>query len=72
MDVDVVSVSVDSYYVHKMWNDNELGQMVEGGIPYQMGADQNGQMGREYGVYNETAGVEQRGRFLIDPDGIIQ
>ncbi len=72
MDVDVVSVSVDSYYVHKMWNDNELSKMVEGGVPFQMGADQNGKMGTEYGVWNENAGVEQRGRFLIDPDGVIQ
>lgn len=68
----MVTVSVDSYYVHKIWNDFELVKMVEGGAPYQMGADQNGQMGREYGVYNEDAGVEQRGRFLIDPDGVIQ
>jgi peroxiredoxin (alkyl hydroperoxide reductase subunit C) len=25
-----------------------------------------------YGVYDEAAGVDIRGRFLIDPDGIIQ
>lgn len=72
MGVDVVSVSVDSYYVHKMWNDYELVKMVDGGVPFQMGSDQNGQMGSEYGVWNQAKGVEQRGRFLIDPDGIIQ
>jgi len=25
-----------------------------------------------YGVYDEEAGVDIRGRFLIDPDGVIQ
>ena len=29
-------------------------------------------MGRVYGVYDEDAGVENRGRFLIDPDGVVQ
>lgn len=35
-------------------------------------ADQTGAIGKVYGVYDEAAGVEIRGRFLIDPDGIIQ
>ncbi|SHM72187.1 peroxiredoxin (alkyl hydroperoxide reductase subunit C) [Caldanaerovirga acetigignens] len=46
--------------------------MVEGGIPFPMVSDQNGSIGRLYGVYDEEAGVNIRGRFLIDPDGIIQ
>lgn len=25
-----------------------------------------------YGVYDEDAGVEMRGRFIIDPDGNVQ
>lgn len=25
-----------------------------------------------YGVYDEEAGVDIRGRFIIDPDGVIQ
>jgi len=25
-----------------------------------------------YGIYDEAGGVDVRGRFLIDPDGIIQ
>ncbi len=29
-------------------------------------------MGTVYGVYEEAAGVNIRGRFIIDPDGIIQ
>jgi peroxiredoxin (alkyl hydroperoxide reductase subunit C) len=35
-------------------------------------SDGGGRIGRVYGVYDEDAGVETRGRFLIDPDGVIQ
>jgi peroxiredoxin (alkyl hydroperoxide reductase subunit C) len=70
--VEVISVSVDSVFVHKMWNDHELAKMVEGGIPFHMASDAAGNVGTIYGVYDEGAGVELRGRFIIDPDGVIQ
>ena len=35
-------------------------------------SDQGGRIGSVYGVYEEDAGVDIRGRFIIDPDGIIQ
>jgi peroxiredoxin (alkyl hydroperoxide reductase subunit C) len=72
LDVEVVSVSVDSHFVHKMWNDHELVKMVDGGIPFKMASDQAGSIGRAYGVWDEEQGVEMRGRFIIDPDGVIQ
>lgn len=69
----VFSISVDSVYVHKMWNDHELSKMLDGkDIPFPMLSDQNGSIGRLYGVYDEESGAETRGRFLIDPDGIVQ
>jgi len=70
--VEVLSMSVDSVFVHKMWNDYELSKMVEGGVPFPMLSDGGGKVGTAYGVYDEDAGVENRGRFLIDPDGVIQ
>jgi len=70
--VEIVSVSVDSIFVHKMWNDHELSKMVEGGIPWYMATDGAGNVGKIYGTYAEDKGVENRGRFLIDPDGVIQ
>jgi peroxiredoxin (alkyl hydroperoxide reductase subunit C) len=70
--VDVISVSVDSHFVHKMWNDHELTKMVDGGIPFPMVSDQAGNIGRAYGVWDERQGIELRGRFIIDPDGVIQ
>jgi peroxiredoxin (alkyl hydroperoxide reductase subunit C) len=65
-------MSVDSVFVHKMWNDNELSKMVDGGVPFQMLSDGGGKIGSLYGVYDEDGGVNTRGRFLIDPDGVIQ
>jgi len=70
--VDVLSVSVDSHFVHKMWQDHELSKMVEGGVPFPMLSDGSGNIGKVYGVYDPDGGVEMRGRFIIDPDGVIQ
>ncbi len=72
LDVQVISVSVDSVFIHKIWNEQELSKMVEGGIPFPMVEDKGGYLGEIYGVYDEIAGIDTRGRFLIDPDGIIQ
>lgn len=65
-------MSVDSIYVHKMWNDHELSKMINKDIPFPMLSDPGGVIGTLYGVYDEEAGVETRGRFIIDPDGNIQ
>ena len=42
--------------------------MVEGGVPFPLLSDAGGRVGSIYGVYDEAAGVDIRGRFLIDPD----
>lgn len=65
-------MSIDSMFVHKMWDDDELSKMVEGGVPFPMLSDAGGKVGTAFGVFDEDAGVETRGRFLIDPDGVIQ
>ena len=65
-------MSIDSMFIHKMWNDHELSKMVKDGVPFPMLSDAGGKVGTMYGVYDPDAGVENRGRFLIDPDGIIQ
>jgi len=72
LDVEVLSMSTDSRFSHKIWNEVELSKMVDGGIPFPMLSDQGGRIGTVYGVYEEAAGVNIRGRFIIDPDGVIQ
>jgi len=68
----VLSISVDSTFCHKVWQETELSKMVEGGVPFPMLSDPGGKIGTLYGVYDEEAGINVRGRFTIDPDGIIQ
>ena len=70
--VEVLAVSTDSRFSHKIWQEEELAKMVPGGVPYPMLSDAGGKIGAVYGVYDEDAGVDIRGRFLIDPDGVIQ
>ena len=65
-------MSIDSVFVHKMWDDYELSKMVDDGIPFPMLSDTGGKVGRVYGIFDEEAGVENRGRFIIDPDGVVQ
>ena len=65
-------MSIDSVFVHKMWDDYELSKMVDGGIPFPMLSDTGGKVGRVYGIFNEEAGVENQGRFIIDPEGVVQ
>ena len=70
--VEVLSLSTDSRFVHKMWQEYELSKMVDGGVPFPMLSDGGGKIGTVYGVYDEAAGVNIRGRFIIDPDFVIR
>ncbi|MBD3166202.1 redoxin domain-containing protein [bacterium] len=69
---EVLSISTDTHFTHQMWNEVELSKMIEGGLPYPMLWDKAGEIGRLYGVYDEEAGMDMRGAFIIDPDGILQ
>jgi len=70
--VEVFAISTDSRFSHKIWQEEELSKMVEGGVPFPLLSDSGGRVGTIYGVYDEEAGVDIRGRFLIDPDFIIR
>jgi alkyl hydroperoxide reductase subunit AhpC len=69
--VQVLAMSTDSRFSHKIWQEEELSKMVEGGVPFPLLSDQTGEIGKMYGVYDEAAGVDIRGRFIIDPDGVV-
>jgi len=70
--VEVLALSTNSRFVHKMWQEYELSKMVDGGVPFPMLADAGGKIGTVYGVYDDAAGVDIRGRFIIDPDFVIR
>lgn len=67
-----MAISTDSRFTHKIWQEEELAKMVPGGVPFPMLADSGGRVGSVYGVYDEEAGVDLRGRFIIDPDFVIR
>jgi len=72
MNTEVLTVSVDSSATHKDWNERELSRMVEGGARYPMLSDPGGKIGALFGVYDAHTGLDRRGHFLIDPQGVIQ
>ena len=63
---------MDSVDTHRSWQEKELSQMVKGGALFPMLSDRGGLIGALYGVYDSEKRVDQRGRFLIDPAGVIQ
>ncbi len=48
----VRAISVDSHFVHKIWQEKELSKMVEGGVSFPMLSHAGGKIGSVYGVYN--------------------
>ncbi|MEU0550066.1 peroxiredoxin [Micromonospora sp. NPDC005979] len=66
-DVQVLTVSVDSVYSHKIWADRE-------GYQFPMLADfwPHGGVAALYGVFNDVAGFANRGTFVIDKAGVVR
>jgi len=73
-----VAISADSVHSHKVWAETSpaiTAALKETGNkfpPMPMVADPTFEIGRKYGVVDEGQGVETRGRFIIDPDGIAR
>jgi mycoredoxin-dependent peroxiredoxin len=66
-DVQVVSISVDSVYAHKIFSQRE-------GYEFPLLADfwPHGAVAQAFGVFNETTGFANRGTFLVDKDGVVR
>ncbi len=73
-----IAISADSIHSHKVWAETSpaiTAALKETGRkfpPMPMVADPTFEIGGKYGVVDEDAGVETRGRFIIDPDGIVK
>jgi peroxiredoxin (alkyl hydroperoxide reductase subunit C) len=63
----VLTVSVDSMYSHKVWAERE-------GYNFPLLADfwPHGEVARRYGVFDERFGFANRGTFLVDREGIVR
>jgi peroxiredoxin (alkyl hydroperoxide reductase subunit C) len=66
-DVQILGVSVDSVHALKAWAKQE-------GYQFPLLSDfwPHGEVAKAYGVFNEPAGMANRGTFLIDKNGIVQ
>lgn len=69
LDVEVISVSTDTTFVHKAWHDNS--ETIKK-IKFPMLADPTGQVCRDYGTYIPEEGLSLRGTFIIDPEGVLK
>jgi peroxiredoxin len=65
--VQVLTVSVDSSWAHRVWADREK-------FEFPLLADfwPHGAVAESYGVFNAVAGFANRGTFLIDQTGLIR
>jgi peroxiredoxin len=65
--VQVLAISVDSAYSHKVWAEQE-------GFNFPLLADfwPHGEVAHAYGVFNRDKGFANRGTYVIDHDGVIR
>jgi peroxiredoxin (alkyl hydroperoxide reductase subunit C) len=66
---EVISVSVDTGFVHKAWHDTS--DTIKK-ITYPMLADPARRVSSAYGTLIEDEGLSLRGTFLIDPQGVLK
>ncbi|GAA1294058.1 peroxiredoxin [Planotetraspora silvatica] len=66
-DVQVLTISVDSMFSHRVWADQE-------GYTFSLLSDfwPHGEVARSYGVFDEEKGLALRGTFIIDAQGVVR
>jgi mycoredoxin-dependent peroxiredoxin len=66
-DVQVLTISVDSPYSHKVFSERE-------GYEFPLLSDfwPHGGVAQAYGVFNEVTGFANRGTFLVDTAGVVR
>jgi|SRR5215472_73673 len=66
-DVELLTVSVDSGFVHRAWSDRE-------NFGFGLLSDfwPHGDVARLYGVFDEDMGVSARSTFIIDKSGVVR
>jgi peroxiredoxin len=66
-DVELLTVSVDSFFTHRAWADAEK-------FEFSLLADfwPHGAVAKSYGVFDEDKGLATRGTFVIDSRGVVR
>ncbi|PTN09821.1 peroxiredoxin (alkyl hydroperoxide reductase subunit C) [Mangrovibacterium marinum] len=65
---EIYSVSTDTHFVHKAWQD--ASETIKK-IQYPMLGDPTGVLSRGFDVMIEEAGLAERGTFIVNPEGEI-
>jgi peroxiredoxin len=65
--VQVIAVSVDSPYAHKVWAADQVYE-----FPLLADFWPHGKVAQDYGVFNDAAGISIRGTFIIDKTGVVR
>ena len=66
--VEILAVSTDTKFSHKRFVETEP---LLKGLKLTIGADPTGTVSRAFGVMIEEEGIALRGRFLINPEGVV-
>jgi peroxiredoxin (alkyl hydroperoxide reductase subunit C) len=66
-DVQVLTISVDSSYTHKIFSERENYQ-----FPLLADFWPHGEVAQRYGVFNDEMGYANRGTFLVDRAGTVR
>jgi len=66
-DVELLTVSVDSFFSHRAWADAE-------NFEFSLLSDfwPHGAVAKSYGVFEEDKGLATRGTFVIDKQGVVR
>lgn len=68
MGVEVQAISTDTKFSHKRFVETEP---LLKDLKLKIGADPTGEISRKFGVWVESEGMALRGRFIVNPDGVI-
>ncbi|MBW2702841.1 MAG: redoxin domain-containing protein [Deltaproteobacteria bacterium] len=66
--VEVIAISTDTVFSHIMFKKSSP---TVKNVKYALASDPSGAVSRAYGVWQPGSGLNQRGRFIINPKGTI-
>lgn len=67
--VEVVSMSTDTVFSHRMWH--KTSPLIQK-VPFPMGSDHRRALVDLFGVYSEKDGHSYRASIIIDPKGVVR
>ena len=67
--IEIVSMSTDTVFSHKMWH--ETSEMIKK-VRFPMGSDHRHELVDAFNVYCEEDGLAYRATIIIDPSGVIR